>query len=501
MEHKAIKNIVVVGGGTAGWMAAATFIKLLGDAVRVTLVESDEIATVGVGEATIPAIRTFNRMLGIDEADFLRATHGTYKLGIEFKNWAREGDSYIHAFGSHIGVGLGSLPFHHYWLRAQSDGAAGSLWDYSINAVAAKQNKFSTIEKVMDTKLSGMFYAYHFDASLFAKYLRNYSEKLGVNRVEGKITRVDLNPDSGFIKSVVLENQTEVNGDLFIDCSGFRGLLIEGALQTGYEDWTHWLPCDRAVAVPCESVAPLTPYTRSTAHSAGWQWRIPLQHRTGNGHVYSSQYISDDEAASILVKNVDGNLLAEPRFLKFTTGMRKKIWNKNCVAIGLASGFMEPLESTSIHLVQAALVKLIDFFPADDFSAADIDEYNRQMRYEYENIRNFIILHYHANEKSDEAFWQYCRNMPVPEGLTQKIALFKSHGRIYREANELFSEVAWLQVMHGQRIKPTGYHPLADRISSAQLKDFMANLQQIIENTVGKMPAHEDFIARCRSPE
>lgn len=490
-----IKKIVIVGGGTAGWMAAALLARALGPLVAIELVESEDIGTVGVGEATIPQIKLFNSALGLDEADCMRQTQGTYKLGIQFKNWARKGDSYLHAFGG-LGIDYGMLDFYQYWLRARAAGDASSLWDYSLNAVASLQNRYAPMETVGETRLPGIRYAFHFDASLYANYLRNYSEQKLVVRTEGKVVAVKQRDSDDFIESIQLENGKVISGDLFIDCSGFRGILIEGALKSGYEDWSHWLPCDRAVAVPCASVNPLTPYTQSIAHTAGWQWRIPLQHRIGNGHVYSSRFMSDDEATAILLNNLDGEALAEPRPLKFTTGKRKKFWNKNCVALGLASGFMEPLESTSIHLVQHALGKLIDLFPREEFSEVDINEFNRQLDAEYEHIRDFLIVHYHATERTDSAFWNYCRTMDVPKSVTRKMALFKAGGKIFREDNELFAEMGWLQVMLGQRIEPQSYHPLADALTQEQLQEYLANVKTIVNKAVKVLPDHRDYIAQ-----
>jgi tryptophan 7-halogenase len=495
LDDYRIRRVVIVGGGTAGWMAAAALSKYLGPLIDIRLVESDEIGTVGVGEATIPQLRIFNAVLGLDEDDFLANTQGTFKLGIEFRDWARLGDRYIHTFGV-VGANLGQIPFHHYWLRGRALPGAQELWAYSVNAAAAYAGKFARVEKLGDSPVQGLAWAFHFDAGLYAAYLRAYAEKRGVARIEGKIVSTALSEPDGRIASISLHSGAVIEGDLFIDCSGFRGLLIEDALHTGFEDWSAWLQCDRALAAPCAPVAPLTPYTRATARAAGWQWRIPLQHRIGNGHVYCSAYVSDDEAAATLTANLDGALLAEPRLLKFTTGRRKKFWNKNCVALGLASGFMEPLESTSIHLVQSGVSRLLALFPDRYFAAADADEYNKQMSMEYDRIRDFLILHYKATERDDTPFWNYCRNMAIPDSLAHKIALFEANGRIHREAEDLFAETSWLQVMTGQRIAARGHHPMADVISDAQLAEFLASIRQIIGAWVGRMPTHEDFIAR-----
>lgn len=493
MRNQRIERVVIVGGGTAGWMAAAVLSKALGPLLKIELVESDQIGTVGVGEATIPQIRLLLALLGMDENECLRHSHGTIKLGIEFQGWRKPGDQYMHAFGS-IGRSLGMLTFQHYWLKAHQQGDGGSLWDYSFSYQAAKANRFDRTGPLGDTGLEGLAYAYHFDASLFAAFLRQFSESMGVVRTEGRIVDTALRATDGFIESVTLDDGPVIAGDLFIDCSGFRGLLIEDALKTGYEDWTHWLPCDRAIAVPCESVAALTPYTQAIAHKAGWQWRIPLQHRIGNGHVFCSDFISDDEATAILLQNLDGKPEAEPRLLRFTTGMRKQLWNKNCVALGLASGFMEPLESTSIHLVQSGLSRLIKLFPDQSFVQENIDEYNRQSRFEFERIRDFLILHYHANQRSDSEFWIARREMAVPEALQRKMDLFRQCGRICRDADELFAEVAWLQVMLGQGIEPETQHPLADILSDRQRGEFLANLRTIIRQAVDRLPAHREFL-------
>jgi tryptophan halogenase len=494
--HAPLDTIVIVGGGTAGWMAAAALAKVLQGKVAIQLVESDEIGIVGVGEATIPMIQLFNQVLELDEADFMRATQGTFKLGIEFVDWWRKGHRYMHAFGRY-GQDLWTVPFDQYWQRRWQAGAAADLAEYSINRQGALADKFMPAQRDMaSSPLADIVYAFHFDASLYSKYLRKYAEARGVQRIEGKIVDVLLKASRGHVESVQLESGRRVAGDLFLDCSGFRGLLIEQTLKTGYEDWSHWLPCDRAIAVPCASVSPLTPYTRSTAHAAGWQWRIPLQHRIGNGHVFCSAHMSEDEATAILLANLDGEQLAPPRTLRFVTGMRKKAWNGNVVALGLASGFLEPLESTSIHLIQAGIAKLITFFPDKGFDAEDIDEYNRQSRFEFERIRDFIILHYHASERDDSAFWRHCREMSVPATLEHKMTLYRAHGRIVRENNELFSEVGWLQVMHGQGLRARAFHPLAALIDDKEVDEYLENVRATIRKCVGVMPDHGAFIAQ-----
>lgn len=489
-----IRKIVIVGGGTAGWMSAALLANALGDEVRIELIESEQIGTVGVGEATIPQIRLLLSVLKVDECDFLRHVQGTIKLGIQFNDWGKQGDRFIHAFGQ-IGRPLGMLDFYPYWLRARSEGSKESLWSFCLNAVAAAGNKFEIFDTFGDTGLSGLIRAYHFDASLVARFLKRYCEPLGVIRTEGRIVDTNLRGEDGFVESVTLESGERVSGELFIDCSGFRGVLIEQALQTGYDDWTHWLPCDRAVAVQCASAEPLQPYTQSTARTAGWQWRIPLQQRTGNGHVYSSEYLSDDEATAVLLDNLDGEALTEPRLLRFVTGRRRKFWNRNCVALGLASGFLEPLESTSIHLVQSGLSRLLDLFPDTGFSESLIDEYNRQCTYEFERIRDFIILHYHANQRDDSQFWIDRREMSVPTELTDKIGLFRSSGRLHEDSEDLFKNVAWLQVLMGQNIEPQGYHPMAHRLKVDQLAHFLGGLKQVIAHKAEGLEDHRRWIS------
>ena len=496
MNDQRIRNIVIVGGGTAGWMAASALAKNQGAGVAITLIESEEIGIVGVGEATVPHLSFYNRMLGIDEAEFVRETQGTFKLGIQFRNWGRLGDSYVHGFGA-LGIDLAGIAFHHYWLRERRAGRAKDISAYSLNTLAAAQGRFMTsaTDAPKNTPLADVAYAYHFDAGLYAKYLRRYAESRGVQRREGKIVETRLRPD-GFVDAVVLDNGAVVSGELFIDCSGFRGLLIEQALHTGYEDWTHWLPCDRALAVPCEKTGPPTPYTRSTAHSAGWQWRIPLQHRTGNGHVYSSRHISDDEAAATLLGNLDGKALAEPRPLRFTTGIRKKFWNKNVVAIGLASGFMEPLESTSIYMIQSGIARLGQLFPDRNFDPVLIDRYNAQAAFESERIRDFLILHYHATQRDDSPFWNQCRTMAIPDTLRSTIELFRSSGRFFRNADEMFGLVSWVEVMLGQGIVPQSWHPLVDQLSDADLYRYIDHVGKVIASCVDVMPPHQAFIDR-----
>ncbi len=495
MQETRVKSVVIVGGGTAGWMAAAALTRFMGRGLSITLVESDQIGIVGVGEATIPQIKNLNRELQIDEADFVAKTQGSFKLGIEFQNWRQQGHAYLHNFGN-IGLNLNSIHFHHYWMRARAEGSTLDLWDYCVNTQAARGLKFAPMDKLGSSPLSGIAYAYHFDAALYGQFLRCYAEQRGATRVEGKIIDVDQDAESGHVTAVRLEDGQSVAGDLFIDCSGFRGLLIEQALKTGYEDWSHWLKCDRAFAVPCANDGPFRPYTQSIAHTAGWQWRIPLQHRTGNGHVFSSAYIDEDKARTTLLSNLEGEPLAEPRLIKFVTGRRKKFWHKNVVALGLASGFLEPLESTSIHLIQSGISRLIPLFPTGGFEAATQAEYNRQMSLEFEKIRDFLILHYHANERTDSPFWIDVREMEVPETLQRKMALFKQAGRLYHEQEDLFTDSSWLQVLVGQGVLPQSYHPIADQMEPAQLAEFLTNIRQIVTGAAAKLPSHAEFIAR-----
>ena len=500
MSASEIKSVVIVGGGTAGWMTAAAIAKVMGPRLRITLVESEEIGIVGVGEATIPPITLFNNLLGIDEDEFLRHTQGTYKLGIEFVNWYQSGHTYMHTFGG-LGKDLAYIPFHHYWLHEHLQGRAGSLWDYSFNYLAARQNRFERMGNIPDTPLPGLIYAFHFDASLYAAYLSRYAQQLGVRRVEGMIAEVLQDPESGDVRTLRLKDGREISGEFFVDCSGFRGLLIEQALKTGYESWNRWLPCDRALAMPTERVSPLIPYTRSTALAAGWQWRIPLQHRTGNGHVYSSAHMKDDQAHELLLKNLDTKPLAEARPLRFVTGRRRQLWSHNVACLGLASGFLEPLESTAIHLVQVAIQSLIHLFPHRGDYSHRRDEFNRVLAAQYEFVRDFIILHYHANNRVGEAFWDDCRHMSVPDSLTHKLELFRETGSIFCPPQDLFQLPSWLQVMWGQGIKPRNAHPFVEAVAPHDRADYLKNIRELMAHAVQELPRHEDFIARhCQAP-
>ena len=489
-----VTTIVIAGGGTAGWMAAATFGRFLETGYRIRLVESEEIGTVGVGEATIPQIRLFNQALGLDEDAFLRATGGTFKLGIAFDGWREPGHSYMHAFGD-VGRDVGLIAFQHYWLRARRLGRAKPLDAYALNEVAARAGRMHRGAPLTAATIPAMPYAFHFDAGLYAAYLRRFATNRGVERTEGRIARVERDGESGDIAALVLASGERIAGDLLLDCTGFRGLLIEEALETGYEDWSRWLPCDRALAVPTANVGPPLPYTRAIARAAGWQWRIPLQHRTGNGHVYCSAFTSDEAAADTLLANLEGEAQADPRPLRFVTGRRRRAWNRNVVAIGLASGFLEPLESTSIHLIQSAIARLVKLLPALPIRDAGRDEYNRQTDFEIERIRDFLILHYWANGRT-EPFWQACRATELPDSLRAKIDLWRQTGTIVREHEELFTEDGWLQVLAGQGVEADGYHPLADQIAAGDLGDYMETLELLYRREAQAMPTHAAFLAQ-----
>ncbi|CAN5379357.1 tryptophan 7-halogenase [soil metagenome] len=494
MQEQVVKKVIVAGGGTAGWMAAAALAKQLGPLLDITLIESDEIGTVGVGESTIPTARTFNALLDIDEPSLMRATQATFKLGISFENWGQIGDRYIHSFGQ-VGKSNWMGSFHHFWLQAKAAGFGGELGDYCFELKAAEAEKFSVGEGF------DLNYAYHLDATLYGGFLRRMSEALGVKRLEGKIGQVQQNAETGFIEALVMENGDRVEGDLFIDCTGFRGLLIEQTLKAGYEDWGHWLPTNSALAVQTKSTGPAVPYTRAIAHKAGWRWKIPLQHRVGNGLVYSSEYMSDDEARETLLGALDGERLIEPRVIRYRTGRRLKTWSKNCVALGLASGFVEPLESTSIHLIMIGVTRLMQLFPFTGFSDAVIARYNQQAVDELEKIRDFIILHYKLTERTDSPFWNRCRTMDVPDSLAQRIALFRDSAQAFQAPGELFQVDSWLQVMLGQRLQPSGYHQMGRLMKPAQLRGALSDLGGNVARAVNDLPGHQAFLERyCGIP-
>lgn len=477
---------MIAGGGTAGWMAAAAIAKTIGKHLDIVLVESDEIGTVGVGEATIPTLQYFHQLLKINEAEFLKETHGTFKLGINFEHWRNIDEHYLHAFGV-TGNDCWAAGFQHFWLKGREKGFAGDFGDYCLEREAAINNKFAQLPN------NGLNYAYHMDATRYGQFLRKIAEQQGTKRVEGKIDQVVKDDKTGFIQTLVLTNGEHISGDLFLDCTGQRALLIEEALHTGYEDWSHWLPSDSAIAVQTTSTEAPKAYTRSIAHPFGWQWRIPLQNRVGNGIVYCSKYVSDEDAKSALLGNIEGDKLTEPRVIKFKTGMRRKHWNKNCIAIGLSSGFLEPLESTSIHLIQQTVVRLLRMFPQNGISENDIDEFNEQNRFEWETARDFIILHYKVHNRDDSPFWHHCRQMEIPEKLAHRIQLFKETGRVFRKNNELFDD-SWMQVMIGQGLIPESYHPIVDNMSDEELKRFLAHIKSNVSGVVNQLPPHQAFI-------
>ena len=495
-----LTSIVIVGGGSAGWMTAAALAHAVGQTCAITLIESEAIGTVGVGEATIPPIRHFNHRLGIDEATFVRETQGSYKLGIQFVDWGRRGHSYFHPFGQY-GAEFDQVPFYHHWMREFLAGRVdGPIDDFSMCWAMAKAGKFTHPSPDRRLIQSTFDYAYHFDAGLYAAFLRRFAEARGVVRKEGRVVDVALRGDDGFIDSVTLESGEQVGGEFFIDCSGFRGLLIEEALQAGYDNWQHWLPCDRAVAVPCER-GEFTPYTRSTAKAAGWQWRIPLQHRTGNGYVHCSQFIGEDEAAAELLASLDGKPLADPRPLRFVTGKRREFWKKNCVAIGLSAGFMEPLESTSLHLIQYGILRLIALLPDSAMSPLLAREYNAQTAVEYERIRDFLILHYKASERDDSELWRYCAAMPIPDSLQYKIDHFREYGLLVADGHELFANPSWIAVYLGQGIVPQRAPALAAMRAGVPVAERLAQIRAAMDEAVAAMPSHGEFVARhCPAP-
>lgn len=487
MEAPLVKKVVITGGGTAGWVTAASLSQHFGELLEIVLVESEEIGTVGVGEATFPSILAFHRLLDLDEREFMRASKATFKLGISFENWGALGDRYMHAFGT-IGRSTWMGDFQHYWLAAHEAGFGGELGDYCFERKAAEQGRFALSDKVQ------VNYAYHFDAALYAAFLRRRSEAKGVKRIEGKIARVAQHSQSGFIESLVLESGEIVTGDLFVDCTGFRGLLIEQTLEAGFEDWSHWLRTDSALAVQTPSGVDLPPYTRAIARQAGWQWRIPLQHRVGNGIVFCSRYQSQDEACKTLLANLEGEALFEPRLIRFTAGRRLKAWDKNVVSIGLASGFIEPLESTSIHLIQIGVTRLMQLFPFSGISSALTNRYNEQSRLEYERIRDFIILHYKLTQRDDTEFWRDCRAMDIPESLAQRIELFRECAHAYQATDEMFRVESWMQVMLGQGLHPRGYHHMGRMLGPERLRRALETLKSSIASAVARMPTHREFL-------
>ena len=492
-QGKPVRKVVIAGGGTAGWTVAAALAKNLGPLIELVLVESDAIGTVGVGESTIPTARRFHELLGLDEVQFLRATGASFKLGISFENWTREGERYFHSFGV-TGRSTWMADFQHMWLEARAQGVAGPLGDYSLETQAALAGKFRTGGN------APLNYAYHLDATAYGLFLRDFAEKLGVTRHEGRIAEVRRDGESGDIAALALENGTVIEGDLFIDCTGFRGLLIEETLETGFEDWTHWLSTDRALAVQTAAVGPARPYTRAIAHDAGWQWQIPLQHRVGNGLVYASAHLSDDAALGRLKGRLEGEMLTEPRVIRFRTGTRAKAWNRNCIAIGLSSGFVEPLESTSIHLIMIAVTRLMQLFPFDGVSDALADRFNRLSRTELEGIRDFIILHYHLNAREGEPFWDGCRALDIPQSLANRIALFRESATAFQASDELFRVDSWVQVMLGQGLMPQAHHRLGRMIGRERLGRSLAELAQGIGQAVAGLPSHQAFLDHLASP-
>ncbi len=494
--ENAIDRVVVVGGGTAGWMTAAGLASMLGPTgLEITLIESEAIGVVGVGEATLPHIKQFNDTIGVDEAEFMAATSATFKLGIEFVNWGRKGDSYIHPFGE-FGLPNDGVAFHQYWRKFAGQPGVGTLDEYSLPVIASRMGRFQPPSDDPRSVLSTYRYAYQFDALQYAPFMRRHAEACGVTRIEGKVVDVSLEPERGRVASLTMDDGRTIEGDLFIDCTGFFGLLIEKTLETGYDDWSEWLPADRAVAVPCKSAGPLLPYTRATAHGAGWSWRIPLQHRTGNGHVYSSQFLSDDGACDTLLDGLEGERLADPRFLRFVTGKRRKLWNRNVVAIGLSGGFLEPLESTSIYLIQEGITKLLELFPADQNCDVEITEYNCWMDLQFERIRDFLILHYNATERDDSDFWNHMSTMQVPDSLRDRLDLFRAHGHVSAYDHGLFLVPSWVAVLIGQRVIPDGHDSRVSRQADADVQRHLAGLKSHMAKAATSMEDHAAYLAR-----
>ena len=495
LKGRPVRRVVIAGGGTAGWMAAACISKILGKRLEIKLIESDEIGTVGVGEATIPSLINFHNLLEINEQEFMAATNATFKLGIGFEGWRDVGQDYIHSFGM-TGTDHWTAGFQHFWRKGRERGLAGDYGDYCLELRAAQENRFAHLPR------GGMNYAYHLDATAYARFLRAFSERFGVQRIEGKIVDVTTSALTGHIRSLTLDSGAEIEGDLFIDCTGFRALLIGQALGVEYEDWSQWLFNDSAAALQTMSVGDAVPYTRSIAHGFGWQWRIPLQHRVGNGIVFSSRHVDQDQAIEALQDNVEGEALMKPRVLRFTPGQRKQVWKGNCVAVGLSSGFLEPIESTSIHLIQRSIVRLMQMFPADGIAHSDIEEYNRQAATEVEHIRDFIILHYKVTNRADTLYWRQARDMTVPPSLQHRIDLFRQTGRVFRVPNELFAENSWIQVMIGQGIMPLQHHQSADLMGDAELSHFLGSIKGAVDQTVSQLPSHQQYVRRyCAAPK
>ncbi|MET0309119.1 MAG: tryptophan halogenase family protein [Sphingomonas sp.] len=499
MNDHRLDRIVIVGGGTAGWMAAAALARfVVPGGTRVTVIESSEIGTIGVGEATIPTIQKFNHLLGINEAEFLRATSGTFKLGIEFVDWGRVGDRYIHPFGR-FGRDIAGVDFHQLYLRERRRQPLPPIDQFSIGAQAARAGRFVHPSGDPGHPTHDLAYAYHFDATRYAAFLRAFAEGFGVERHEGRIVDVSLEGPDRFVDAVILADGDRVAADLFIDCSGFRGLLIEQSLATGFEDWSHWLPCDRAIAVPTAGTGAPAPYTRSTALEAGWQWRIPLQHRIGNGHVYASRFLKDERAEALLLANLEEEPLDEPRRLRFETGRRRLAWNRNVVALGLAAGFVEPLESTSIHLIQHGIAMLLALLPDKRHAAIERDEYNRQMQASFEAVRDFIVLHYKLTQRDDSQFWRYCREMEVPETLARRIELFLGRGRYLKGDTDLFTTNSWVAVMLGQNGWPAGFDPLTEALDADKVARQIQNAHGAIAQTVENMPSQMEVLRRMNA--